>query len=131
MYFRKPLPAPPDLRRPLPQACPAADTRVTKKLGPGAPGTRGLAERYGDALVCVRYRAHADGRRYTTVEPVVEERRREPADALVRIAYGEADLRRRAREAGGEWLPDRKLWRLPRAAIRALGLQERVVPENA
>ncbi len=131
MHFRKPLPVLPDFRRPARQACPATDTRVTKKLGPGAAGTRSLAERYGDTLVCVRYREHEDGRRFTAVELVADERRREPATALVRIACGEAGLRRQAREAGGEWLPDRKLWRLPMATIRALGLKERVVPENA
>lgn len=101
---------------------------VLKRLPPGAPGTRRWLERYGQTLVCVRYRQDDTlQRRYTTVEIVVDERSYEPPAALVRIAYEETSLRRQARELGGRWLADRKLWRLPRAAIRSLGLEERIV----
>jgi hypothetical protein len=44
---------------PSPQALPAtsrAKGAVSKKLSPGMPGTLRLLERYGAALVCVRYR---------------------------------------------------------------------------
>ena len=40
---------------------------------PGQRGTRKLVTRYGDLLVCVRYRSDATaGKRYKTVEPIIE-----------------------------------------------------------
>ena len=59
-------------------------------LKPGQKGTKGLTEKYGDALVCVRFRYDAELRqRLKTVELVVERRDWTPppsryaADALV------------------------------------------------
>ncbi|MDY6921765.1 MAG: hypothetical protein SV765_16320 [Pseudomonadota bacterium] len=47
---------------------------VTKTLRPGDSGTKRLKQRYGDRLVCVRYRKDAGRqRRYTTVELIVDE----------------------------------------------------------
>jgi hypothetical protein len=47
-------------------------TRLT--LMPGANGTKKLVERYGNRLVCVRYRYDPQGRRrLTTVELIEEE----------------------------------------------------------
>ena len=41
---------------------------VIKRMAPGVSGTRRLAERFGQSLVCVRYRENpARGLRYTTV----------------------------------------------------------------
>lgn len=101
---------------------------VLKRLAPGAPGTQRWLDRYGESLVCVRYRQDETiGRRYTTVEIIVDERSYRDPTALVRIAYGETNLRRQAREQGGRWLPERKLWRLPLRAVQQLGLQNRVV----
>lgn len=105
-----------------------AGATVVKRLNPGTPGTQRWLARYGNSLVCVRYRQDESlGRRYTTVEIVVDERSYRAKEALVRIAYGETTLRLMARELGGQWLPDRKLWRLPQTAIRKLGLENRVV----
>lgn len=103
---------------------------VVKRLAPGAPGTRRWLESYGESLVCVRYRHDKTrGRRYTTVEITVDQGPLRRPDALVRIAWGEAALGRRARELGGQWLPERKLWRLSRTAIRTLGLEDRIVED--
>lgn len=102
-----------------------------KRLPPGAPGTKRLVERYGDALLCVRYR-HDPQRnlRLTTVELVVEERPRKPEKtAWVRIAYGECELRQRIKAAGGTWHPERKLWQLPLKAIKSMKLETRVVSD--
>src|SRR4051812_41936053 len=50
-----------------------ADTRIVKRLSASQAGAIKLARRYGDALVCVRYRHDLQGRlRYTTVELVVD-----------------------------------------------------------
>ena len=47
---------------------------ITKlKLKPGQKGTKKLAEEYGDALVCVRYRYdEAKQVRHKTIELIVE-----------------------------------------------------------
>lgn len=64
--FMGPMPEPP--------ALPGRNTRVTKTLWPQQPGTLKLLQRYGPALLCVRYRHDASHqRRYTTVEIVVDE----------------------------------------------------------
>jgi hypothetical protein len=59
---------------------------ITKKLAPGSNGTKRLLEKYGTALVCVRYRANG-GTRFTTVEIVVDSQasrpRRAPGNAEV------------------------------------------------
>lgn len=48
--------------------------RVIKSIKPGAPGSKRFVKRYGDRLVCVRYRGDAKRRvRMTTVEVVVNE----------------------------------------------------------
>jgi hypothetical protein len=103
---------------------------VLKKLSPVAAGAKRMATRYGPSLICVRYREDAArGRRLTTVELIVDERPLPPPVA-VRVAYEEAELRNRVKAAGGTWDGKRKLWLLPRAAVRKLKLENRVAPEK-
>lgn len=108
------------------RTAPSQDSRIVKKLLPHAPGTKRLTERFGAALVCVRYRiderAH---KRYTTVELVVAESA-VAADVFLRIAYDEIELRQKVKSVGGQWYPNHKLWRVPRTQARALGLLNRV-----
>lgn len=118
-----------------------AGSRVIKKLGPQQAGARRWSLRYGDDLLCVRYRVDASGaHRYTTVELVVDaaplgllsgSRQRMSREAAqmvaVRIRYGETQLRALARDAGARWDPDAKVWRMSKAQARELGLLERVV----
>ncbi|MDF1556268.1 MAG: hypothetical protein P1P84_24585 [Deferrisomatales bacterium] len=48
--------------------------KVGQTLTPGQRGTRRYQDRYGERLVCVRYRYdEATGRRYTTVELIEDE----------------------------------------------------------
>ena len=117
---------------------------VTKTLKPGDPGTAQLQRRYGERLVCVRYRF--DSTRYknlTTVEIIVDERdspgghhpldTRRPApkqQVLVRVDFAETDLRIRVKEAHGRWDPERRGWVLPYATVKELGLTERIIQEN-
>ena len=89
---------------------PAAQARVIKKLRPGQPGSKKLLRRFGDALVCVRYRQDgARAVRYTTVELIVEEAPtatrppRPPAMVLVRIDIEETALQRQAKAHGARW----------------------------
>lgn len=108
---------------------------VIKKLAPGAPGTRSHLVRHGADLVCVRYREYTDAagatRRLTTVELVVDDRPAARREALVHVAYRETELRGRVKQAGGVWDQTRKLWRVPATAVKALGLEDRIVREDA
>ena len=109
----------------------SAESVVLKKLSPKTPGAKRYASQYGETLVCVRYREDPHGkRRLTTVELIVDERPL-PVPAGVRIAYGETELRRQVKAAGGIWDAERRLWRLPKTVIRKLKLEHRVVPADA
>ncbi|NTV95993.1 MAG: hypothetical protein HGA75_11355 [Thiobacillus sp.] len=110
---------------------------ISKKLAPGQPGTKRYQRQFGDALVCVRYRIQPEtSRRYTTVEIVVDEKQLPrfqapndtPDDMIVAlvIAYGETELRQRAKQAGAQWDQSRKVWLLPYGAARKLGLHGRI-----
>lgn len=106
----------------------AAAGNVIKRMAPGVSGTRRLAERFGESLVCVRYRENsALGLRYTTVEIIVDQRPFNAPEELVHVTYAETALRHKVKDAGGQWDQKLKLWRLPRTAVRALGLADRVV----
>ena len=115
---------------------------VRQTLKPGEAGTRKLAARFGDTLVCIRYRVDAArGVRYTTVELIVDQaplaRRRTstPSSSVtdrnpmvgVRIFYREEALREKAREEGAIWRPRQKLWEMPLLTARRLGLGNRIV----
>ena len=109
-------------------------TRLTLK--PGQAGTKHLVDKYGDRLVCVRYRYDAaTRRRYKTVELIVEEAAWDlpgPAYAetdvvSIRIAREEPDLQREVKAAGGRWNADLKMWELRYGAVVELGLQGRIV----
>jgi hypothetical protein len=114
------------------------ETRLT--LRPGAPGTKRLAKRYGERLVRYLY-DEARGRRLKTVELVVEETpwsgrarrpRRDDHDLVrVRIDWRETELRLAAKQAGAVWRPAQKTWEMTRQAVRALGIQHRVVSEKS
>lgn len=107
--------------------------RVRQTLRPGQRGTRRYTDRFGDRLVCVRYRYDAQTRRrVTTVEVVVDEAdwtpRLRPEDVVgVRVVWGEAELARRVKRAGGVWDGHRKVWQLPFAEVQRLGVEDRLV----
>lgn len=111
---------------------PSAEERppVTKTLRPLQPGTLKFVQRYGSALVCVRYREdRAAGLRYTTVELVVDQaplrhRRRDHDLVDVRIPWRETTLRARAKALGAVMDPSTGLWTLSRRAARLLNLDE-------
>ena len=86
-------------------------TWVIKTLWPGQAGTIKLSRRYGDALVCVRYRHDAKGAvRYTTIEVVVDQAPLPSVFARhgtqsIHLAHTEAALRAQAIQHGAksEW----------------------------
>jgi len=112
-------------------------TRLT--LHPDQDGAKQLRERYGERLVCVRYRYdEATKERWKTVELIIEKSAWEPsqpkwqADTLValQVAAQERELRQRVKAAGGKWNPKEVVWELPYGRVVALGLTERVVSKG-
>lgn len=107
------------------------------KLKPGQKGTKALVEKYGDALVCVRYRYDETNRtRLKTVELIVEKKelpavlQQKVADnALVpvRISYGERELGKMAKTMGGKWDPDVKLWYIQHDKIKGTELEKHII----
>jgi len=45
----------------------------------------------------------------------------------VQVEYREHELREEARRAGGWWIAERRVWRLPRYRAAHLGLEGRIV----
>jgi len=115
------------------------ETRLS--LAPGQNGTKKLLARYGERLVCVRYRYDAARKvRHKTVELIVEttpwapnrrNARRELEDLVaVRIGFSETDLRERIKATGAIWRPRQRMWEVDWKAVRELGLQDRVVVQD-
>ena len=109
-------------------------------LKPGQKGTKKLTDRYGDALICVRFRYDAElKQRIKTVELIVEKTDWTPppprytADTLVplRIEGYEKDLQAKTKEAGGRWNPEKQLWFVKYGKIAGTQLEKHIhVDEN-
>ena len=111
-------------------------SQLSRKVLPGQPGTKKLLDKYGDRLVCVRYRYDIENhKRFKTMEIILEENdwfkdtKRIPANKIIdlKIVYGETYLGRLVRAAGGRWNRKKKLWELPYSEAMALGLEDRIV----
>lgn len=112
---------------------------VIKTLRPGDSGTKKLSQRYGDRLVCVRYRKDEQKkRRYTTIELIVDEGpidhnklyRLTPEERAlavgVFIAKSDVSTRRLVIGEGGVYDQLADLWRLPLGKVVKLGMIERL-----
>ena len=106
------------------------------KLKPGQKGTKALVEKYGDALVCVRYRYdEATRTRIKTVELLVEKKELASAkqkidnEALVpvQITYTESSLIRMAKAMGGRWDPEVRLWDIQLGKIKRTELEKHII----
>ncbi|MDD2540957.1 MAG: hypothetical protein PHH28_07920 [Desulfuromonadaceae bacterium] len=109
-------------------------------LKPGQKGTKRLTEKYGDSLVCVRFRYDAELRqRIKTVELIVEKTAWNPppprytTETLVplRIEGYEKALQTKTKEAGGRWNPEKQLWFVKYGNIAGTQLEKHIhVDEN-
>jgi hypothetical protein len=104
-------------------------------LQPGQKGTKKLLARYGEQLVCVRYRYDAARQRHLkTAEWIVEETPWHPARGVskgaevvgVRVDVQEESLLRQVNQSGGRWNPTRRVWELRCDQTLKLGLKDRI-----
>ena len=110
------------------------EMKTHNHLKPGQKGTKRLVEKYGDALVCVRYRIdERRGVRLKTVEIVIEEkpwqqpfRFRDGDIVPVPVTYEEKALWEKLRKAGGRWDPLTKVWLVPYGFVRGTELEARI-----
>jgi hypothetical protein len=106
--------------------------QARRTLTPGQKGTKKFLDRYGEHLVCVRYRYDEQQRkRFATVEIIVEESGwsppERPAIVGLRVDFQETELQRRVKQAGGKWNSTKRVWEIHYDQAVALGLKKRIV----
>jgi len=113
--------------------------RIRARLNPGQKGTKKFVEKYGDALVCVRYRYDIQRRKqYKTVEIIVSESdwtpppAKYPDSTLVALKIGarETALQSQVKAVGGRWDQDNKVWIVPYGCIRNTRLEKFIYVET-
>ena len=102
-------------------------------LKPGQDGTKRLVEKYGDKLLCVRYRYdELRGVKLKTVELIVDEkplqspRFRDDDMVPVSVAFEETELRELLKKMRARWEPQIKMWFAPYRLIRGTALEARI-----
>ena len=110
---------------------------ITKKtVTAGNPGTKKWIQKYGENLLCVRYKYDImNKRKIKTVELEVENEpwemdvNRIPANKITRLKvnFGEVRIGKLIRSAGGRWHKKNKYWELPYKDVVALGLEDRII----
>lgn len=109
-------------------------------LKPGQPGTKRLVEKYGDSLLCVRFKYDAESRqRLKTVELLVERTDWTPppprytVDTLVPLRIDAFDMpaRSQAKAAGGRWDPEKKLWFVKYGKIAGTTLEKHIQVDDS
>ncbi len=48
----------------------------------------------------------------------------------IKINYGEIDLGRKVKSFGGIWKKDQRFWELSYEAVKALGLEDRIITDS-
>ena len=114
----------------------ASNMLTERTMLPGDPGSKKWMKKYGDALICIRYRLDRERKKkIKTVELIVEEKPYQfktgkipwNKQVKIKIKYGERHFGCLAREAGGVWNRAEKVWELPYHQVKALGLVHRMV----
>ncbi len=112
--------------------------KINRTLVPGQPGTKKLVEKYGEDLVCVRYRYDLKNKqKLTTVEIIIDRQKwtkhqsRTPPNKIInlRIDYGEPGLAQQVRSLGGMWDSQKKTWKLPFKYVQTLRLEDRIIKQ--
>ncbi|MFW2439476.1 MAG: hypothetical protein ACN4GR_08910 [Arenicellales bacterium] len=116
--------------------------KVIKRINPGQPGTKKHLAKFGNDLICVRYRHDQENnQRITTIELVVDKGFYRPElnyaknylleekNKLINlfIGYDESELRRKVIKAGGKWVNEKKCWEVKHNDAVKMGLKERII----
>ena len=113
--------------------------QIRLTLHPDQDGAKQLRERYGEQLVCVRYRYDETTKeRWKTVELIIEKSAWEPPPpkwedstlVSLQVAAQEREIRQRVKAAGGKWNPREVVWELPYGQVVALGMTDRIVSKE-
>jgi hypothetical protein len=112
------------------RASPSHSWAVGKTMQVDTPGAVKLTRKYGDALVCVRYRVSPDGaERITTIELEVDrvtiQHKANPIVA-VKIYASEVKLTAMAKAKGARFNGKTRLWRMHQNDAHAVGLGKRI-----
>ncbi len=106
-----------------------------RKLTAGMPGTKKLVEKFGEKLLCVRYKYDPGKKiKYKTVELIIDKGFWDPDENLIKrrrkvflkINYSETELRMKVKAKGGRWAPEKRLWIIEQAKAEAMGLENRI-----
>jgi len=110
--------------------------KTKRTILPGKMGTKKWVKKYGDKLVCVRYKYDdKTQKRLTTIELIVEEQNWKPNTGVIPknkivyigIKYGEVELARKAKALGGKWNKQKRVWELAYGKVQALGIAKRIM----
>jgi putative IMPACT (imprinted ancient) family translation regulator len=110
--------------------------KTIRKLSAGQPGSKKWIRKYGERLVCVRYKYDSfTNKKMITVELSEEytdwekNENRIPDNKIMdlKIDYTEKDLRIKIKSLGGTWNQRKKVWELPYRYVKSLKLTSRVV----
>ena len=105
---------------------------------PGYPGTKSLVDKFGDRLLCVRYKYNKDlKQKIKNAEIIIQEWNweKDPKDipqnkiVHVRIEFGEKQLGLLIRLAGGNLNKAKKYWELAYGTVRQLGLEDQIIQD--
>lgn len=110
------------------------DMKSYSHLKPGQKGTLRLLEKYGESLLCVRYRFDEKrGVRLKTAEIIVEEKPiksvpfKDNEIVKVSVLFEEIALRDKLRKMRAQWEPALKAWLVPYRLIRGTELEARII----
>ena len=112
------------------RAAPGHSWAVAKTMQADTRGAIKLSRKYGDALICVRYRISPDGnKRITTVELEVdraEVQKKSNPLVLVKIYASERKLTIMAKAKGARFNAKTRLWRMHQNDAHTMGLGQRI-----
>ena len=117
---------------------------IRKTLSPGEPGTKQHQRRFGEKLVCVRYRYNDEKKqRYTTVELIVDQRpyihyhakaekktqapEEKNKQVYLRIPFNDLEARNTVKKAGGSWDAVKRAWKIDKQTAIEIGMKERMI----
>ena len=109
---------------------------IKKTLLPGDPGTKAVTEKFGEKLICIRYRYDPEKQmRLKTAEIILEakvwkpDKKRIPGNKLIKIRVGkfETTVQTLVQSYGGKRTDQTNTWLLPYCTIKKLNLQKRII----